>query len=100
MTIQSIPQPIRSHLGATNVGSPNLEPGRQNPDLFAAPGTDHGAIPNLRFPIGTAHNRVEDGDWAREITVRELPAAKTMAEVCMRLDSGMVREMHWHKEGE
>jgi oxalate decarboxylase len=34
------------------------------------------------------------------LTVRELPAAKSMAGVCMRLDSGVERELHWHKEGE
>jgi oxalate decarboxylase len=47
-----------------------------------------------------AHNRLEDGGWAREVTVRELPIAKSMAGVDMRLDSGVVRELHWHKEAE
>ena len=100
MTTQSIPQPVRGHLGETDVGPRNLELDCQNPDLMAAPDTDHGSIPNLKFSFGTAHNRMEDGGWAREITVRELPVAKSMAGVCMRLGSGVVRELHWHKEGE
>jgi oxalate decarboxylase len=34
------------------------------------------------------------------VTVRELPVAKSMAGVDMRLDEGVVRELHWHKEAE
>ena len=40
------------------------------------------------------------GGWAREVTVRDLPVAKSMAGVNMRLDPGAVRELHWHKEAE
>jgi oxalate decarboxylase len=47
----------------------------ENPDLLRAPATDHGTVPNLRFSFSDAHNRLEDGGWAREVTVRELPAA-------------------------
>ncbi|MBD0825559.1 cupin domain-containing protein, partial [Aestuariibaculum marinum] len=36
----------------------------------------------------------------REITVRELPVAKTLAGVNMRLTPGGVRELHWHQEAE
>jgi oxalate decarboxylase len=70
------------------------------PDIFAAPLTDHGSIPNLHFPFAFAHNRLEDGGWAREVTVREMPAMKELAIVNMRLGSGVVRELHWHKEAE
>lgn len=35
---------------------------------------------------------------AREVTVRELPVARSMAGVNMRLDSGVVRELHWHPD--
>jgi oxalate decarboxylase len=61
MTAPTIPQPIRGHLGTTDVGPRSLELDRQNPDLFAAPDTDRGSIPNLRFSFGMAHNRLEDG---------------------------------------
>lgn len=44
--------------------------------------------------------RLEEGGWARQTTIRELPAAKTIAGVNMRLKAGAVREMHWHAEAE
>jgi oxalate decarboxylase len=57
-------------------------------------------IPNLKFPFSMAHNRLEDGGWAREVTIRECPTLEELAIVNMRLGPGVVREMHWHKEGE
>ncbi|WP_421694035.1 cupin domain-containing protein [Aestuariivirga sp.] len=93
-------QPIRGSMGATDLGPRNLLLDQQNPDVFLPPATDIGSIPNLKFSFGMAHNRLEDGGWAREVTVRELPAATTMAGVNMKLDSGVVRELHWHKEAE
>ena len=94
------PQPIRGTKGATDPGPRNPLIDEQNPDVFAPPATDNGSMPNLKFSFGMAHNRLEDGGWAREVTVRELPAATTMAGVNMRLDTGVVRELHWHKEAE
>jgi oxalate decarboxylase len=93
-------QPIRGNKGATDPGPRNLELDRQNPDVFTPPETDSGSLPNMKFSFGMAHNRLEDGGWAREVTVRELPVSKSMAGVNMRLDSGVVRELHWHKEAE
>jgi oxalate decarboxylase len=43
---------------------------------------------------------VQDGGWAREVTVRELPIATTLAGVDMRLTAGGIRELHWHKPAE
>lgn len=77
-----------------------MELDRQNPDTLTPPETDSGSIPNLKFSFGMAHNRLEEGGWAREATARELPAAKNLAGVDMRLDAGVVRELHWHKEAE
>jgi oxalate decarboxylase len=34
--------------------------------------------------------------WAREVTVRDLPVATTIAGVNMRLEKGAIRELHWH----
>jgi oxalate decarboxylase len=72
----------------------------ENPDLVASPYTDAGTIPNLKFSFAAARNRLNTGGWAREVTVRELPVAKTLAGVNMRLRPGGIREMHWHKEAE
>jgi oxalate decarboxylase len=93
-------QPIRGAKGATDPGPRNATLDGQNPDVLIPPETDNGSIPNLKFSFAMAHNRLEDGGWAREVTVRELPIARSMAGVNMRLDSGVVRELHWHKEAE
>jgi oxalate decarboxylase len=81
-------------------GPRNLSRELESPDLFSPPATDSGTIPNLRFAFSDAHNRTTDGGWAREVTMRELPVATTLAGVNMRLRPGGVRELHWHKEAE
>ncbi len=68
----------------------------QNPDVLKPPSADSGTIPNLKFSFGMAHNRLQPGDWSREVTARELPVATTLAGVNMRLKPGGVRELHWH----
>jgi oxalate decarboxylase len=94
------PQPIRGDLGAPIMGPRNLPVERENPDQLAAPRTDSGTVPNLKFSFGAAHNRLLTGGWAREVTIRELPVATELAGVNMRLKPGGIREMHWHKEAE
>jgi oxalate decarboxylase len=100
MLDQIVPQPVRGDRGASDPGPRNVELDRQNPDILVPPETDNGSLPNLKFSFAMAHNRLEEGGWAREVTVRELPVSKSMAGVNMRLDSGVVRELHWHKEAE
>ncbi len=95
-----VPQPIRGIEGAPDNGPRNIMLDRQNPDIIAPPVTDHGTIPNLKFSFSMAHNRLQDGGWARQITQRELPAATTIAGVNMCLKPGGIRELHWHKEAE
>jgi oxalate decarboxylase len=94
------PQPIQGDRGATILGPRNIPLERENPDQLASPYTDSGTIPNLKFSFATAHNRLLDGGWAREVTVRELPIATELSGVNMRLKPGAIREMHWHKEAE
>lgn len=93
-------QPILGTKGADILGPRNPEVEKQNPDIFLPPETDHGGIPNLKFPFAMAHNRLEDGGWAREVTQREMGSMEEMAIVNMRLPAGVIRELHWHKEGE
>jgi oxalate decarboxylase len=97
---QRIPQPMRPGRGGTDPGPRNLMRDRQNPDLLVPPSTDHGTLPNLRFSFADAHTRLESGGWARQVTVRELGISKNIAGVNMRLNSGGVRELHWHKAAE
>ena len=54
----------------------------------------------MRFSYSDAHNRLEEGGWAREVTIRELPISDELAGVNMALAPGAYREMHWHKEAE
>ncbi len=93
-------QPIRGGDGATVLGPRNLPVAAENPDLQHPPATDHGDSPNLKWSFADSHMRLEDGGWARQTTVRELPVSKSMAGVDMRLKPGAIREMHWHKEAE
>lgn len=94
------PQPIRGNLGGTDPGPRNILLDQQNPDILTPPMTDHGTLPNLKFSFSMAHNRLQGAGWAREVTIRELPAATTLAGVNMRLNPGGIRELHWHKEAE
>lgn len=94
------PEPIRGERGASIIGPRNLPLERENPDLLASPDTDAGTLPNLKFSFAAARNRLAPGGWAREVTVRELPVATTLAGVNMRLRPGGIRELHWHKEAE
>ena len=93
-------QPIRGEAGATMLGPLNLPVAAENPDLQHPPATDHGDSPNLKWSFADSHMRLENGGWARQTTVRELPVLKSMAGVDMRLKPGAIREMHWHKEAE
>jgi len=96
----TLPEPIRNGEGASIMGPRNVPLERENPHLLASPDTDDGTIPNLKFSFSAAHNRLLSGGWSREVTVRELPVATTLAGVDMRLKPGAIRELHWHKEAE
>lgn len=98
--VSQYPQPIRGSEGATDEGPRNIERELQNPNQYVPPTTDAGTIPNLKFSFADAHMRIEPGGWSREVTIRELPEAKPLAAVNMRLRPGGIRELHWHKEAE
>jgi oxalate decarboxylase family bicupin protein len=57
-------------------------------------------MPNMKWSFTDSHMRLEEGGWARETTVRELPTSKEIAGVNMRLEAGVYRELHWHNEAE
>lgn len=93
-------EPIRGNLGGTILGPTNPAREQQSRDRVRPPTTDRGTLPNLRWSFADSYNRISDGGWARQTTVRELPASPEIAGVNMRLNAGAIREMHWHKEGE
>ncbi|UHA73210.1 oxalate decarboxylase family bicupin [Paenibacillus sp. 481] len=99
--LNHVPQPIRKDgAGATDCGPRDVMRDRENPDMFVPPVTDAGLIPNLKFSFSDTHMQLNHGGWSREITVRELPIATTLAGVNMRLTPGGVRELHWHQQAE
>jgi oxalate decarboxylase len=72
----------------------------ENVDSVNPPPTDAGGVQTFKYPFSIAHKRLHAGGWSREVTVRELAVAKTLAGVNMRLTAGGVRELHWHTAAE
>lgn len=96
---EKIPEPIREDgAGATDPGPRDILRALENPDMLVPPITDAGTVPNLRFSFSDTNMTLKHGGWSRQISIRELPVATTLAGVNMRLTPGGVRELHWHKE--
>ncbi len=72
----------------------------ENPNFAWAPKTDNGTAPPFKYSFALAHKRIDTGGWTRQVTRRELPIAKTLSGVEMRLTAGGVRELHWHVPAE
>jgi oxalate decarboxylase len=93
--------------GITDNPRSGSDPGPRNqaldeqfPNDYMPPSTDHGHMDNFWFPFSAANKRVQNGGWSREVTVKQLPIAKSLAGVNMRLTAGGVREPHWHLPAE
>lgn len=97
---QPAAQPWNGKMGGTDPGPRDPIREGENPDIVNPPVTDNGTLPNLRFSFSDAHVRKGSGGWTRQVTQRELGISTTIAGVDMRLNSGGIRELHWHKEGE
>lgn len=95
-----IPQPIRDGAGWWDFGPRDILRDIENPDMLVSPATDAGTIPNLKFSFSDAYMQLNTGGWSREVTVRHLPIATTLAGVNMALTPGGVRELHWHQQAE
>ena len=94
----------RQHVASSQSDRSKSDPGpsnrpldTENPDSEWPPDTDSKSlVRNFKYPFSFANKRTYQGGWSREVTVRELPVAKAMAGVNMRLTAGGVRELHWH----
>ena len=95
--------------GAVNASGPNAlsDLGPRNPALAAQfpsiatpPPTDINGMDLFWSSFNNAHRRIQSGGWAREVTVGDFAASKTIAGVNMRLAPGGVRELHWHQQAE
>jgi oxalate decarboxylase len=57
---------------------------------------DEQELPCFRYAMEQQKGRVTEGGSAKEATVKQLPIAKGIAGVSMRLKPGGLRELHWH----
>src|ERR1700743_335846 len=67
-----------------------------NPNGFVPPATDHGEVETFWASFSSAHRRIQEGGWSRQVTVEDFPISKDIAGVNMRLPAGGGRELHWH----
>jgi oxalate decarboxylase len=95
--------------GAVNAKGPGnlVDPGPQNPALgeqFPSaqfpPATDVGGMPMDWATFNNAPKRVQNGGWARQVTVEDFAISKEISGVNMRLTAGGIRELHWHQAAE
>ena len=85
---------------ASNPGPENRGQAALNPDSMVPPPTDHGDTPTFWYSFSLARRRTQEGGWARQVNVKDLPIATEMAAVNMRLTAGGIRELHWHAAAE
>lgn len=90
----------QDHSASTPIGPDNPSLHNQNPDSVVPPPTDHGNVESFKYPFTLSHRRTQEGGWARQVTVEDLPVATQIAGVDMRLTAGAFRELHWHTAGE
>lgn len=85
---------------ATNPGPENTDLRKANPNSFLPPPTDHGEVQTFWNSFSSAHRRIQEGGWSRQVTVEDFPISKDIAGVNMRLTAGGIRELHWHSAAE
>jgi oxalate decarboxylase len=86
--------------GTNPIGPDNPALREESPDSVTPPPTDHANVKPFKYPFTYSHKRTQEGGWARQVTVQDLPIAKTLAGVNMRLTAGGIRELHWHATAE
>jgi oxalate decarboxylase len=53
-------------------------------------------LPTFKFALEKSTGKVVGQSYGKEATVSQLPIAKGIAGVSMRLEPGVMRELHWH----
>ena len=64
--------------------------------MFPIPSTSGKELPTFKFELEKSEGRVMDGSYGKEATVEQLPISKGLAGVSMRMEPGVMRELHWH----
>ena len=86
--------------GSSPLGPDDEALGSENSDSVTPPPSDHGNVKAFKYPFSFSHKRIQEGGWARQVTIADLPVSTTIAGVDMRLTAGGIRELHWHTAGE
>ena len=60
------------------------------------PVTSGKELPTFKFELEKSAGRVMEGSYGKEATVVQLPISKALAGVSMRMQPGVMRELHWH----
>ena len=81
--------------GPQDSGLAGNEPAFQNP-----PATDVKGMSQFWTSFNLAPKQIQNGGWARQITVDDFKISTTIAGVNMRLGPNGVRELHWHQQAE
>ncbi|UPJ74150.1 cupin domain-containing protein [Bradyrhizobium sp. 187] len=74
--------------------------GNQFPSAQNPPATDVGGMPTPWASFNNAPKRIQNGGWARQVTVADFAISKEISGVNMRLTAGGIRELHWHQAAE
>src|SRR6267154_6573499 len=53
-------------------------------------------LPTFKFELEKSRGKVLGKSFGKEVTVEQLPISKGIAGVSMHLESGVMRELHWH----
>ncbi len=60
------------------------------------PVTSAKELPTFKFELEKSEGRAMGGSYGKEATVAQLPISKDIAGVAMRMEPGVMRELHWH----
>jgi len=97
------PQGAINAKGPGNLSDPGPQSqvlGGQFPSAQSPPATDVGGMPMPWASFNNAPKRIQNGGWAREVTVADFAISKEISGVNMRLTAGGIRELHWHQAAE
>lgn len=97
------PQGAINAKGPGNLSDPGPKSqvlGGQFPSAQSPPATDVGDMPTPWASFNNAPKRIQNGGWARQVTVADFAISKEISGVNMRLTAGGIRELHWHQAAE
>jgi oxalate decarboxylase len=97
------PQGAINAKGPGNLSDPGPQSqvlGGQFPSAQSPPATDVGDMPTPWASFNNAPKRIQNGGWARQVTVADFAISKEISGVNMRLTAGGIRELHWHQAAE